>query len=67
VCGALFTAMAVSGVPAYIEYVGWGIGISTDSMVVTKYLASVILVSTVGSKVLYYLFVLEEDHDLIVF
>jgi hypothetical protein len=34
---------------------------------VTKCLALAILVSTAGSKVLHYLFILEEDHNLVVF
>jgi hypothetical protein len=66
-CGALFAAILVSGVPACTEYEGWGIGISADGVVVTECLASVILVGTAGSKVLRYLFVLEEDHDLVAF
>jgi hypothetical protein len=67
VCRVLFIAILVSGVPACIECVGWGIGISTDGVVVTECLASVILVGTGGSKELHYLFVLKEDHDLVVF
>jgi hypothetical protein len=35
-------------------------------MVVAECLASAALVSTAGSEVLGYLFVLEEDHDLVV-
>jgi hypothetical protein len=59
--------MLVSWVPACTECIGWGIGISADSMVVTEYLVLVILVGTTGSKVLYYLFILKEDHDLMAF
>jgi hypothetical protein len=66
-CGALFAAMLVGGVPTCTEHAGWGIRISTDSMVVTECLALAILVSTAGSKVLHYLFVLEEDYDLVAF
>jgi putative Mn2+ efflux pump MntP len=66
-CRALFTAMLVSRVPTCTECIGWGIGISADGIVVTKCLVSATLVGTVGSKVLHYLFVLEEDHDLVAF
>jgi hypothetical protein len=66
-CGALFIAMLVSGVPTCTECAGWGIGISVDGIVVTKCLALAALVSTMGSEVLHYLFVLEEDYDLVVF
>jgi hypothetical protein len=65
--GALFTAVMVSGVPACVEGVDRGGGVSESHVVVAKGLAPAVLVSAAGRKVFRYLLMFEKDDDFAFF
>jgi hypothetical protein len=63
----LFMAVIVSGVPTYAEGTDRGSRVIASYVVVAKGLAPVVLVSTMGRKVFYYLLMFKKDDDFAFF